>query len=144
VHRSVINESTVLYEHRESTRRPIVAVAALLGALMTTIGWRYSAPGPFIAVISITTLFCVWFFVLGRHSGCRVDQKTALFFAGNWKKSIPILDVASYRLTSWSESQDWIHLRVRDGHEWLVPAYCVGDVNDFVAILDRLHIARES
>jgi hypothetical protein len=144
VHGSVINDSIVLYEYKESSRRPIVAVAAILGAVMTAIGWRYSAPGPFIGVVSITTLFCVWFFILGRRSGCRVDQKAALFFASNWKKSIPILDVASYRRTSWSEASDWIHLRARDGHEWLVPAYCIGDVNDFAAALDRLHIARES
>ncbi len=142
--RSVINETIALYEHSESTRRPIVAVAAVLGALMTAIGWQHSAPTPFIAVTALSTLFSAWFFILGRHSGCHVGQKTVLFFAGNWTKTIPIVDMASYRLTSWSDGKDWVHMRLRDGQEWLVPAYCVGDVNDFVAALDRLHIARES
>ncbi len=77
VNESLANKSTVLYEHKESTRRPSVAVAALLGALMTAIGWQHSAPPPFIAVISISTLLSVWFFILGRHSGCHVDENSA-------------------------------------------------------------------
>lgn len=110
---------------------------------MTAIGWWYEAPTGFVLVTLCTTFFCVWFFILGRVSGCRIDQNAFFFFAGKWQQSIPIPEVQTYRRTEWSEGQPWIYLCLRNGSDLLVPAYCIGDVNEFVAVLDGLHIARE-
>lgn len=127
-----------LYQHAESTRRPIVAIAAGAGAMLTAVGWTHGAPGPFLAVVAFSTLFAAGFFVLGRRSGCRVERTRLSFHAGSWSKSIPVGDVSAYRVTPWSEGQSWVHLRQSDGEEWLVPAYCIGDVGQFTAALDSL------
>jgi hypothetical protein len=134
----------LLYQHAESTRRPIVAVAAILGAAMSWVGWSYGAPAGFLVVTLFSTLFATGFFVLGRRSGSRIDREGLFFFAGRWEKRIPVADVNSYRRTPWTESQDWIHLRGPGEDEWLVPAYCVGDVGRFTAALDTLGVPQEA
>lgn len=134
----------LLYQHAESTRRPIVAVAAILGAAMSWVGWSYGAPAGFLVVTLFSTLFATGFFVLGRRSGSRIDREGLFFFAGRWEKRIPVADVKSYRRPPWTESQDWIHLRGPGEDEWLVPAYCVGDVGRFTAALDTLGVQREA
>lgn len=129
----------LIYRHDESTRRPIVLAAALLGGAMGFIGWRYGAPFAFLIVTAASTLFAFAWLIDGRRSGCRIDTQTAFFFAGRWSASFPMADIRGYRLTPWSNSRPWVYLCLEHGQDWLVPAYCIGDVEAFVEALARVN-----
>jgi hypothetical protein len=130
-----------LYAHQETTRRLDVAIAAVIGMILVALGLNYAAPIIFMIPVLAALLMACWFFLIARQSGCLLDATQLQLYAGRWSKDILVRDIVAYRKMAWSESPDWIHLRLRDNTEYLVPAYCVGNTDQFVEALRQLNVS---
>ncbi len=108
--------------------------------MLTWVGWYYGAPGPSLWVVAVSALLSWGFFVAGRRSGCRLTDAELECFAGRWRRSVALSDVAAYELTPWSDGAPWLRLHLSDGDVWLLPAYCIGSAPGLADHLGRLGI----
>jgi hypothetical protein len=135
-------ETGLLHQHRETTRRPIAAVAAAVAGLMAWFGMVNAAPWYALLPILAALAMALWMLVAARVSGAELTAKTLRLFSGRWERSIPMAAIASYSVTPWSEGADWISLRLKPGEDFRIPSHCLGDAKAFAAALSALGIPR--
>jgi hypothetical protein len=131
-----------LYTHNESSRRPLVAIAAALGLGMTAFGFAYRAPWPFLAIVAVAGLMALAMFVSGRKSGSELTSERLFLYAGTWQKTIAVSAIESFRTVFWSDGPDSVYLRIKGEAEFLVPSYCFNSANALTKALSDLGILR--
>lgn len=132
----------VPYQHRETTRRPIAAVAACLAGLMAAFGFANAAPWYAMLPVLAALAMALWMLVAARISGSELTADRLRLFSGRWERHIPLAAITSFSITPWSEGPDWITLHFRHEADCLIPSHCAGDAKALAAALAAHGIPR--
>jgi hypothetical protein len=116
--------------HEETTRRPIFWVTEVVAIGMAALGLGYAAPWYFFAPVVFALAMCSWFLFFPRVSGRRITPHAFEIHLNGHVTRYPIQDIKAYRIKEWSESSPTFYLCMKDGSETLLPAYCIGPVDD--------------
>jgi hypothetical protein len=131
-----------LYHHEEQSRSWLAAIAVAVAAFMIATGIYGGAPWYFYAPVCFALLASLWLLIVNRRSGITVRADGITVFSGPKRREFPRDAITGYRLTSWSEGPDTVHLQLIRGPEYTVPSFCAGNVERLRAALERASIAR--
>ena len=114
------------YRFEQRGRRPIVAMAAILGAGMAAIGIVHAAPWYFTATAGVSALMAAAIFLRDRRSGLLLEGGRLTLFRGAWRRAIDVGTIRRVRITRWSEGQPSVWLDVDDAPPYRLPGECFG------------------
>jgi hypothetical protein len=132
-----------LYAHEESTRRTIVYLAEAVAIAMVIIAAAFSAPWFFWLPVGLAAGMLTWMLLNPKISGSRITSQAVEIYVNGKVDRYPMADILFYRRKAWMESSDWVYLCLRNGEEDLMPAYCVGNIDDFIEALEDCGITRK-
>jgi hypothetical protein len=131
-----------VYQHQETTRRPIVWIGAALSVFMGYVGFAGGAPWYFLFPVGFAFVFSGWFLLLNRISGCRVSSERVETFAYAKTTTYARREINGYKVSEFSEGAPMVFLQKTTGERVLLPGYCLGDDAAFCKALDALGIPR--
>jgi hypothetical protein len=134
--------TAILHQHRETSRRPIMAVVAVVAMAMIWFGLANSAPWYALLPVFAALAMALWMLAAGRISGSELTADRLRLFSGQWERHIPLAAITSFSITPWSEGPDWITLHIRQEADCLIPSHCAGDVKALAAALAAHGIPR--
>jgi hypothetical protein len=129
-----------LYQYEEKSRRPATILALMLFIAMTMIALYAKADWYFFIPIVIGGAMLVWMVIVNRTSGARLNEQRLYLYIGTWQKTINVSDMASLKVTRWSDGAPTLTLKLKTGKSELVSSNCVGDSKTFCAALEQLGI----
>jgi hypothetical protein len=118
-----VNHS-VLYTYRLAGRRVMTLFALLVGAAMLGTAAHYGAPWYFFAPVGIAVAMLIWLVVRNPQSGCDLNARSLFFFYQGKTETIPLADVASMKVTNWTDGPDTVALHLKSGKVVRVPSLC--------------------
>jgi hypothetical protein len=119
---------TLTYE--ETTRRPVVWLAEVVAIGMVILGLGHAAPWYFLLPVLFALVMCTWFLVFPRISGSRITPQTVEIYVNGKATKYLMQDIKEYRMKEWSDSSPTFYLRMKNGAEIMLPAYCIGPVEE--------------
>jgi hypothetical protein len=128
-----------LYRHEESSRRP-ATVGLVFSGFFLGFCYIYPAPWYFFVPVVFCTVMCSWAFIANRLSGLRLTDTELTMYAGKWKQSVPLTEIAVVNIKQWMEGAPDFSLDMKDGRDISIPGYCIGPSKDFTAALSQLNI----
>ena len=112
------------YEFEQQGRRPIVAIAAVLGLCMVIAGFVFGAPWYFIAIPALSALMALAIFLQNSRSGLRIEGNALTLFKDQWRHVIEIRTIRGVRVNRWSDGQPSVWLDFDQGPPYRLPGYC--------------------
>ena len=114
------------YRFEQKGRRPIVAIAAMMGFGMAVIGVAYGAPWYFTAVPVLSAFMALTVFAQNSRSGLHLEGDTLTLFKDQWRHVIDVGTIRRVRVTTWSDGQPSIWLDFDHAPPCRLPGYCFG------------------
>jgi hypothetical protein len=115
---------TYLYTHRFAGRSWMNFLALGVCALMLTVAFHYSAPWYFLAPVGLATAMALWGIIANPQSGSDLTSENLSFFHWGKTETIAIADIASMKVSRWSEGPDTVALNLNSGGVVHVPSVC--------------------
>jgi hypothetical protein len=123
------------YHYSERSRRPIVFVVAAISLVMIVISFQYNAEWYFFIPLGLSLAMSLWAIIVDRLSGMDLAGTSITLFAGTWKNTIGIADIAAVKVTRWSDGAPTVTLTLKNGKREMVPGYCIGSSKEFADAL---------
>jgi hypothetical protein len=114
------------YRFEQQGRRPVVAVAVVLGLAIAGFGLAYAAPWYFVAIPTLSALLALTIFIRNSHSGLILEGGTLTLFKDQWRHMINVGTIRGVRITTWTEGQPSIWLDFDHAPPYRLPGYCFG------------------
>jgi hypothetical protein len=119
------------YHYSERSRRPIVFVIGAISLVMVMIAYHYNAEWYFFIPLGLSLAMSLWSIIVDRLSGMDLAGTSITMFAGNWKNTIDIADIAAVKITRWTDGAPTVVLKLKNGKSETVPGYCLGSSKEF-------------
>jgi hypothetical protein len=112
------------YTYHLSGRRP--ATIFVLGAslaLLAFVAYR-EAPWYLFIPVGLSTAMALWAIIADPQTGSRLNADTLHFYYRSTQKTIRIKDVASMKVSNWTDGPDTVALVLKSGDIVDVPTMC--------------------
>lgn len=119
-------EGNVDYRFEQRGRRPIVAIAAVIGVCLAAFGLTFGASWYFTAITALSTLMALAIFAQNSHSGLRLEGDTLTLFKDHWRHVIEVGTIRGVRVTASADGQPSIWLDLDHAPSYRLPGYCFG------------------
>ena len=119
-------EGDVDYQFEQRGRRPILAIAAVMGVCLAAFGLTFGAPWYFTAITALSTLMALAIFAQNSHSGLRLEGDTLTLFKDHWRHVIEVGTIRGVRVTASADGQPSIWLDFDHAPSYWLPGYCFG------------------
>lgn len=113
-----------LYTHRLSGRRPMTFFGFGVFVVMIVMGISDAAPWYFMAPVGVAGVMLIWLIFENPQSGSDLTSETLTFFHRKNRTAISIADIASMKVTRWTDGPDTVMLRLKSGDVVHVPSMC--------------------
>ncbi len=114
------------YGFEQRGRRPLVALAMVLGIGIAALGFSQGAPWYFTAIPALSALMALAVFAGNSHSGLILQGDTLTLFKDRWRHAIPVAAIRGVRVSRWSEGQADVWLDLENAPPYRLPGYCFG------------------
>jgi hypothetical protein len=113
-----------LYAYRLSGRRAGTIFAFGASIAMMAFAARYAAPWYFLVPVGLAAAMALWAIIANPQTGSILTAETLHFFNRGSKETVRIADVASMKVTNWSDGPDTVALTLTSGRVIHVPSLC--------------------
>jgi hypothetical protein len=113
-----------LYSYRLSGRRPGTLFALFASTAMLTVGIVYSLPWYFLAPVGLAGLMSLWAIFSNPKTGSVLSSKKLYFFNRGTEQTVLITDIASMKVSRWTDGPDTVALKLKAGSVVHVPSLC--------------------
>jgi hypothetical protein len=113
-----------LYIYHLSGRRRGTIFALGVGMAMLALGISHAAPWYFLAPVALSLAMALWLIIANPQSGSVLNTETLYFFYRNKKETLRIADIASMKVTDWSDGPDTVAITLKSGDIVHVPSMC--------------------
>jgi hypothetical protein len=114
------------YCYEQKGRRPIVALAIVVGLCLTALGLHLSAPWPFTAIVALAALMALVLWCQNSRSGLQLQGSTLTLFKDQWRHVIDVATIRAVRVTPSSGGQPSVWLDLEGAPPYRLPGYCFG------------------
>ena len=129
---------TPLYTYHLSGRRAGTIFALGVSAVMVAVGVSYGAPWYFIAPVVLAGAMALWAIIANPQSGLVLNAEMLYFFHRSTKKTVRITDIASIKVSQWSDGPDTVAITLKSGGIVHVPSLCAD--SKLAAVLRNLGV----
>lgn len=136
-HRSRVTAAMNLYEHQQSTRRPVVLVMFVAALAMLAGGIAYGLPLAWHGIMGVSTAMMGLMLWQGRLSGSRLTRTHLDLWNGTWRQRIALDSVDHVRINNWSHDTS-LTLVMKDGGKGVVPSICYGSAEEIAAAFNSI------
>ena len=105
-----------VYEYRQSGRRPVVWLTAVIVVFLLVFGLTAGASQVVTAVWGMAAALTLWMLLSARQTGIRVDDSHLILSAWTRPRAIALDDIAYLRATHWT-AESAVTIVYRDGRE---------------------------
>jgi hypothetical protein len=116
------------YAYHLSGRRMATILMLVVSAVMLAFVSRYvarnEAPWYFIVPVGLSAAMGLWAIIANPQAGSRLDADSLHFYNGAAQETIRIKDVASMKVTNWTDGPDSVTLTLKSGAVIDVPSLC--------------------
>jgi hypothetical protein len=119
----VMNE-TPLYTYRLSGRRPMTVVVLCFSVAMLAFVAQHAASWYFLVPVLLSGAMALWAIIANPQTGATLDAETLHFFSQGTEETVQIADIASMKVSRWSDGPDTVALTLKSGDIVHVPSLC--------------------
>jgi hypothetical protein len=98
--------------------------ALVVSMMMLTFAARYAAPWYFLVPVGLAAAMALLAIIFNPQTGSTLNAKTLDFFNRGTQETVQIRDVASMKVTKWSDGPDTVALTLSSGRIVHVPSMC--------------------
>ena len=102
---------------------------------MLAFGDAHGAPWYFLMPVALAWAIALWAIIANPQSGSVLNAETLHFYHQSKKETMRIADIASMKVSRWSDGPDTVALTLKSGGTVHVPGMCA-DSKLAVALLD--------
>jgi hypothetical protein len=113
-----------LYTYHLSGRRSGMVFALVFSVAMMAFAARYAAPWYFLIPVGLAAAMALWAIIANPQTGSILTAETLHLFNRSSKDVVHIADIASMKVTNWSDGPDTVTLTLRSGRVVYVPSLC--------------------
>jgi hypothetical protein len=115
---------TTYYTYQLSGRRPAMILVLGLSLIMGIFAAQYKAEWYFFLPVGLSFAMALWAIITNPKTGSVVTAQTLHYFYRNTKETIYIKDIATMKVTNWSDGPDTVALTMKSGKRVDVPSLC--------------------
>jgi hypothetical protein len=112
------------YTYHLSGRRPATIFVLGVSLAMLAFGAYREAPWYFLVPVGLSTAMALWAMIANPQAGSKLTADTLYFYNGSRQATIPIKDIASMKISKWSDGPDTVALTLKSGDIVDVPSMC--------------------
>jgi hypothetical protein len=113
-----------LYTYHLSGRRSAVVFALVFSVAMMAFAARYAAPWYFLVPVGLAAAMALWAIIANPQTGSILTPETLHLFNRSSKDVVHIADIASMKVTNWSDGPDTVAITLKSGEIVHVPSLC--------------------
>jgi hypothetical protein len=113
-----------LYTYHLSGRRPGMVFALVFSLAMLAFAARYAAPWYFLVPVGLAAAMALWAIIANPQTGSILTPETLHFFNRGSKETVCIAEIASMKVTNWSDGPDTVAITLKSGDVVYVPSLC--------------------
>jgi hypothetical protein len=117
-------KDAILYSYRLSGRRLSMVFVLILSVMMLTFAALYDAPWYFLVPVGLAAAMALLAIIFNPQTGSTLNAETLDFFNRGTQETVQIRDVASMKVTKWSDGPDTVALTLTSGRIVHVPSMC--------------------
>lgn len=115
---------TPLYTYRLSGRRPATFFAFFVSLALLVAVASYALPWYFYVPLALSVAMSLWAIIADPQTGSELSAETLHFFNRHHKDTIRIADIASMKVTNWTDGPDTVALTLKSGRVVHIPSMC--------------------
>jgi hypothetical protein len=113
-----------IYTYHLSGRRPVTVFAFGISLLMWAFVAQYAEPWYFQAPVGLAAAIALWAMIANPQTGSRLSAETLYFYSNDDTETVRIADIATMKVTFWSDGPDTVTLTLTSGRIIQVPSMC--------------------
>jgi hypothetical protein len=117
-------KDAILYSYLLSGRRPAMIFVLGVSVMMLAFAAHYEAPWYFLVPVGLSAAMALWAIITNPQTGLTLNADTLHFFNRGTQETVQIRDVASMKVTKWSDGPDTVALTLTSGRIVYVPSMC--------------------
>jgi hypothetical protein len=117
-------KDAILYSYLLSGRRPAMIFVLGVSVMMLAFAAHYEAPWYFLVPVGLSAAMALWAIIANPQTGLTLNADTLHFFNRGTQETVHIKDVASMKVTKWSDGPDTVALTLTSGRIVHVPSMC--------------------
>jgi hypothetical protein len=117
----LVSNETLLYSYHLSGRRPGTFIVLTLSLTMLAFAARYADTRYFLLPVGLASLMALWAIATNPQSGATLSNETLRYYNRGPVESVQIKDIASMKISSWSDGPDTVTLNLKSGRVVHVP-----------------------
>jgi hypothetical protein len=114
----------MLYSYQLSGRRPAMIFVLGLSLIMAAFAAHYKAEWYFFVPVGLSIAMALWAILANPKTGSTLTAQTLHYFHRNTKETIYIKDIATMKVTNWSDGPDTVALTLKSGKRVNIPSLC--------------------
>jgi hypothetical protein len=117
-------KDAILYSYLLSGRRPAMIFVLGVSVMMLAFAAHYEAPWYFLVPVGLSAAMALLAIIFNPQTGSTLNAETLDFFNRGTQETVQIRDVASMKVTKWSDGPDTVALTLTSGRIVHVPSMC--------------------
>jgi hypothetical protein len=114
----------LIYTYHLSGRRLATIFALGVSLLIWAFAAHYAAPWYFQAPVGLSAAIALWSIIANPQTGSSLTAETLYFYNNSDTETVHVSDIASMKITHWSDGPDTITLTLISGRVIQVPSMC--------------------
>ena len=96
----------------------------VISAAMLAFAAYHAAPWYFLVPVALSGAMTIWAIIANPQSGSVLNAETLHFFHQSKEEIVPIADIASMKVSRWSDGPDTVTLTLKSGGKVHIPSMC--------------------
>jgi hypothetical protein len=117
-------KGAALYTYHLSGRRPAVVFVLGVSLAMLAYGAYREAPWYFLMPVGLSVAMALWAIIANPQAGSTLKADTLYFYNRGTQETIRIKDIASMKISNWTDGPDTVALTLKSGDIVHVPSMC--------------------